>query len=186
MTKLITKFIALTLLLICFLPIIITGFYIKLVSNGPIIYWSKRVGKNNKIFLMPKLRTMEVGTSAIATHLMDNPNKYLIKNGHFIRRLSIDELPQLFSIIKGDINFIGPRPALYNEKDLIEGRKKRGIDKIKPGITGWAQVNGRDNISIRKKIELDHFYLKNMSSKLDLIIIIKTFLNVVSQKDVKH
>lgn len=170
------------LLFILLLPVIIfTSIYIFLVDGFPIIFSQKRAGINNSYFSIYKLRTMKKNTPDIATDkLTYDP---FIFGGQFLRKLSLDELPQLLNIIKGDINFIGPRPALYNQTDLINKRKSLGISKLKPGITGWAQVNGRDNISEKDKIKFDFYYLENKSFKLNLNIILKTFLKVLTAKD---
>ncbi len=156
--------------LLCFLsiPILVVGLMVKLTSKGPVLYWSDRVGINNTIFRMPKFRTMRINTPAVATHLMKNSDVYLTPIGSFLRKFSLDELPQLYSVLKGDISFVGPRPALYNQDDLIELRTKKGIDKLIPGITGWAQVNGRDELPIPIKVEFDEYYLKNRSFFFDL------------------
>jgi len=174
--------------LLCFLsiPILIIGLMVKMTSKGPMLYWSDRVGINNKIFGMPKFRTMRIDTPAVATHLMKNPGKYLTSIGFFLRKLSLDELPQLYSIVKGNISFVGPRPALYNQADLIELRTNKGIDKIIPGITGWAQVNGRDELLISIKVEFDEYYLKNRSFLFDLKILLMTFMKVLKREGVSH
>jgi O-antigen biosynthesis protein WbqP len=167
--------------LLCFLsvPIFIVGLFVKLTSRGAVIYWSDRVGINNSIFRMPKFRTMRIDTPAVATHLMKNPDIYLTPVGSFLRKFSLDELPQLYSILKGDISFVGPRPALYNQDDLVELRTGKGIHKLIPGITGWAQVNGRDELPIPVKVEFDEYYLKNRSFLFDLKILWMTFMRVV-------
>jgi O-antigen biosynthesis protein WbqP len=174
--------------LLCFLsvPIIIVALMVKLTSEGPVLYWSDRVGINNGIFRMPKLRTMRADAPAVATHLMENPEAYLTPIGSFLRKFSLDELPQLYSILKGDISFVGPRPALFNQDDLVELRTGKGIHKLIPGITGWAQVNGRDELSIPIKVEFDEYYLKNRSFLFDLRILLMTFLNVVRREGVAH
>jgi len=174
--------------LLCFLsvPIFIVGLIVKLTSNGPVLYWSDRVGINNSIFRMPKFRTMRIDTPAVATHLMRNPDSYLTSVGSFLRKFSLDELPQLYSILKGDISFVGPRPALYNQDDLVELRNEKGIHRLIPGITGWAQVNGRDELPIPVKVEFDEYYLKNRSFLLDLKILLMTFIQVVKRQGVKH
>ncbi len=174
--------------LLCFLsvPIIAVALMVKLTSEGPVLYWSDRVGINNSIFRMPKFRTMRIDTPAVATHLMKNPDIYLTPIGSFLRKFSLDELPQLYSIIKGDISFVGPRPALYNQDDLVEFRTEKGIHKLIPGVTGWAQVNGRDELPIPVKVEFDEFYLKNRSFLLDLKILLMTFVKVVRREGVKH
>ena len=159
---------------------------IRLTSKGPAIYWSDRVGKKNKIFKMPKFRSMLTDTPAVATHLLDNPDAYLSPIGRFLRRSSIDELPQLFSVLKGDMSFVGPRPALYNQEDLIALRTEKGVDKLLPGITGWAQVNGRDELSIPDKVALDVEYLKRKSFWFDIKILWMTFLKVVKRDGVDH
>ena len=174
--------------LLCFLSvqIIFVGLFVKLTSEGPVLYWSNRVGINNSIFRMPKFRTMRIDTPAIATHLMKNPESYLTPIGPFLRKFSLDELPQLYSILKGDISFVGPRPALYNQDDLVELRTKKGIHRLIPGITGWAQVNGRDELPIPVKVEFDEYYLKNRSFLLDLKILLMTVIKVLSREGVKH
>jgi len=159
---------------------------VKLISPGPVLYWSDRVGINNSIFRMPKFRTMRIDTPVVATHLMKNPGKYLTSIGLFLRKFSLDELPQLYSIVKGDISFVGPRPALYNQADLIELRTNKGVDKIIPGITGWAQVSGRDELPIPIKVEFDEYYLKNRSLFFDFKILLKTFVKVIRREGVRH
>lgn len=174
--------------LLCLLsvPIFVVGLMVKLTSKGPVLYWSDRVGRNNEIFKMPKFRTMLVDTPAVATHLMKNPDAYLTPIGSFLRKFSLDELPQLYSILKGDISFVGPRPALYNQDDLIALRTKKGIDKLIPGITGWAQVNGRDDLPIPVKVEFDEYYLKNRSFLFDMKILWMTLVKVVRREGVTH
>ena len=186
MTEIIERIIALFLGLILLPIIFFFGLLIKLVSDGPIIHWSKRIGKENRPFFMPKLRTMVHNAPQVATHLVKDPKSKLIIIGPFLRKFSIDELPQFYSVVRGDISFFGPRPALFNQHDLIDLRTNYDIHKIKPGITGWAQVNGRDNLTIKEKVELDKFYLKNKSMKLNIIILIKTLLKVFFSNDVKH
>jgi O-antigen biosynthesis protein WbqP len=159
---------------------------VHLSSKGSALYWSDRVGKNNKIFKMPKFRSMLTSTPAVATHLLDNPDAYLSPIGGFLRRSSLDELPQLFSVLKGDMSFVGPRPALYNQDDLIALRTERGVDKLLPGITGWAQVNGRDELSIPDKVELDVEYLNHQSFWFDIKILWMTFLKVMKRDGVSH
>ena len=159
---------------------------IRLTSKGPSLYWSDRVGKNNKIFKMPKFRSMLTDAPAVATHLLDNPDSYLSPIGGFLRRSSLDELPQLFSVLKGDMSFVGPRPALYNQEDLIALRIEKGVDKLLPGITGWAQVNGRDELSIADKVALDVEYLNRQSFWFDMKILWMTFLKVVKRDGVSH
>ena len=172
-----------TLLAISMLLIAIA---IRLTSKGSVLYWSDRIGKKNKIFKMPKFRSMLTDTPAVATHLLNNPNSYLSPIGGFLRLSSLDELPQLFSVLKGDMSFVGPRPALYNQDDLISLRTKRGVDKLLPGITGWAQVNGRDELSISDKVALDVEYLNRQSFWFDIKILWMTFLKVVRRDGVSH
>jgi len=159
---------------------------IRLTSKGPSLYWSDRVGKKNKIFKMPKFRSMLADTPVIATHLLDDPNSYLSPIGSFLRLSSLDELPQLFSVLKGDMSFVGPRPALYNQDDLISLRTEKGVDKLLPGITGWAQVNGRDELSIPDKVALDVEYLNRQSFWFDMKILWMTFLKVIKRDGVLH
>ena len=166
--------------------ILIIALMVKLLSKGPALYWSDRVGINNSIFKMPKFRTMYIDAPEMATHLMVDPSLYLTPIGMFLRKLSLDELPQLYSILKGDISFVGPRPALYNQDDLIKLRTEKGIHKIIPGITGWAQVNGRDEISIPKKVDFDEYYLRNRSLFFDLKILMSTFIKVVKTENIAH
>ena len=167
-------------------PMLIIAVLVKVTSKGPVLYWSDRVGINNSIFRMPKFRTMRINTPAVATHLMNNPDAFLTPVGSFLRRFSLDELPQLYSILKGDISFVGPRPALYNQDDLIELRTGKGIHKLIPGITGWAQVNGRDELPIPVKVGFDEYYLKNRSFIFDLKILWMTLIKVVRREGVRH
>jgi len=159
---------------------------IKFSSKGPVLYWSSRVGVNNKLFNMPKFRSMKEDTPIIATHLIIRPEEYLTRIGRFIRRSSLDELPQLYSIIKGDMSFVGPRPALFNQDDLIALRSKKGIDKLLPGVTGLAQINGRDELSISEKVIFEIEYLENRSFWLDLKIIFMTFIKVINNNGISH
>ena len=164
----------------------IVALMVKLTSAGPVIYWSDRVGKGNVIFRMPKFRTMLVDAPAVATHLLGDPARYLTPIGSFLRKSSLDELPQLWSIISGDMSFVGPRPALFNQYDLIELRTQRGVDSLLPGLTGWAQINGRDELPIPDKVRLDEEYLRNRSFTVDLKIMLLTFLKVVRREGVSH
>ena len=168
------------------IPIVLIALSIKLTSKGNVIYWSNRVGIKNKIFKMPKFRSMNIEAPEIASHLMDNPDDYLIPVGKFLRRNSLDELPQLFSILKGDMTFVGPRPALYNQYDLIDLRHNSGINELIPGVTGWAQVNGRDKISIIEKVRLDEEYLNKKSFLFDVKIIWLTLIRIIKKKDISH
>jgi O-antigen biosynthesis protein WbqP len=171
---------------ILLLPMLLVAFLVKLTSKGPILYWSDRVGQYNKIFEMPKFRTMRVNTPTVATHLMVDAEQHLTPVGSFLRKTSLDELPQLWSILVGTMSFVGPRPALFNQDDLIRLRAEKGIDKLVPGLTGWAQVNGRDELSIQVKVGLDHEYKKNQSFCFDLYILWKTFLEVFQGDGVSH
>jgi len=169
--------------------LLITFIVIITTSSGPALYWSKRVGQYNKLFSMPKFRSMRVGTPQIATHLMNqqsNPNGFLTPVGSFIRRTSLDELPQLWSVLKGDMSIVGPRPALFNQEDLIALRTEYGVHTLKPGITGWAQINGRDEIPIPQKVALDAYYLEHQSLFLDIKIILLTAVKVLRRDNITH
>jgi len=166
-----------------------TFLLVKLTSKGPALYWSKRVGQGNQLFNMPKFRSMQIDTPALATHVLNqqgNAQQYLTPIGGFIRKTSLDELPQLWSVLKGDMSIVGPRPALFNQDDLIELRTQYHIETIKPGITGWAQINGRDELPIPDKVKLDYFYYKNRSFSFDCKVIILTFLKVIKRDGVSH
>ncbi len=187
MVKRIFDFLFALFLIILILPIIlIVTILVWLTSSGPALYWSKRVGINNQIFYMPKFRTMRVNTPQLATHLLQEPQKFLTPIGQFLRKTSLDEIPQLYSILKGDMSFVGPRPALFNQDDLISLRVEKKIHLIKPGLTGWAQINGRDELPIPIKVGYDEVYLKNQSFLFDLKIIFKTFIKVVRKEGVSH
>lgn len=168
------------------IPMLLIALLVKATSKGPVLFWSDRVGKNNIIFKMPKFRTMQVNTPPLATHLLTNPEQYFTPVGRFLRKLSLDELPQLLSILKGEMSFVGPRPALFNQDDLIQLRTNKNIHSITPGLTGWAQVNGRDDLPIPTKVELDEFYFKHRSFRLDMKTLSMTFLNVISRKGIRH
>jgi len=168
------------------LPTVALALLIKLSSNGPVLYWSDRIGKQNAIFKMPKFRTMKVGTPAVASHLLSDSSQYLTPMGSFLRKTSIDELPQLWSIMKGDMSFVGPRPALFNQNDLIALRIQYGVDALLPGLTGWAQVNGRDELSISDKVRYDLEYLQKRSFWFDMKILGLTFLKVFFRSGVSH
>ena len=177
---------ALLALLVLLGPIILVAVAVRLCSKGPALYWSNRVGRHNKIFKMPKFRSMRVGTPAVATHLLADPDSYLTPIGSFLRRSSLDELPQLWCIIRGDMSFVGPRPALFNQDDLIALRTQYGIDALLPGLTGWAQINGRDELPIPDKVALDLEYLQKHSVGFDLIIVIRTFIKVILHANISH
>ena len=172
--------------LILFIPVVLVALLVRLTSAGPALYWSDRVGKNNTIFKMPKFRSMRVGTPAVATHLLADAHSHLTPVGNFLRKSSLDELPQLWSIIRGDMSFVGPRPALFNQDDLIALRTQYGVEKLPPGLTGWAQVNGRDELPIPEKVKLDVEYLQQQSLPFDIKIIVLTFLKVVRRDGITH
>ena len=172
---------------VCLLiPALVVAALVRLTSAGPILYWSDRVGRNNKIFKMPKFRSMKIETPAVATHLLSDPDQYLTPVGSFLRKSSLDEIPQLLSIIKGDMSFVGPRPALYNQHDLIALRTQSGVHHLMPGLTGWAQINGRDELPIPQKVAMDIEYLKNKSFFFDLKIIVLTAVKVLRRDNVTH
>jgi O-antigen biosynthesis protein WbqP len=167
-------------------PMLLIAIAIRLTSKGPSLYWSDRIGKNNGIFKMPKFRSMTIDTPAVATHLLNNTDTYVSLFGGFLRRTSLDELPQLFSVLKGDMSFVGPRPALSNQDDLIALRTQKDVNKLLPGITGWAQVNGRDELSITDKVAFDLEYLNRQSFWFDMKILWVTFLKVIKRDGVSH
>lgn len=175
--------IAATMLLV---PLVVVAVLVRLTSPGPAFYWSDRVGRHNKIFKMPKFRSMRVGTPAVATHLLANPKAHLTPIGSFLRKSSLDELPQLWSILVGDMSFVGPRPALFNQHDLIELRTQKNVHTVMPGLTGWAQVNGRDELPIPQKVALDAEYLQRQGFWFDIKILWLTFLKVVQRDGVSH
>jgi len=177
---------SLTALLILLPLILIVSIAIKITSRGPVLYWSDRVGVNNALFKMPKFRTMRMDTPALPTHLMTNANLYLTPIGPFLRRTSLDEIPQILSILKGDMSFVGPRPALFNQDDLVALRTECGVHLLTPGLTGWAQINGRDSLPIPDKVLLDKEYLQRQSFLFDIYIFIKTFFKIFLEKDVSH
>lgn len=168
------------------LPIALLAALVRLTSPGPVLYWSDRVGRHNTIFRMPKFRSMRLGTPAVATHLLSDPHSHLTPIGSFLRKSSLDELPQLWSILKGDMSFVGPRPALFNQDDLIELRTRCGVHRLVPGLTGWAQVNGRDELPIPDKVMLDVEYLQRQSLWFDLRILWLTFVKVLRRDGVSH
>ena len=186
MKRLFDFVLAVVLLFFLVMPIILIAIAVIFTSKGGVLYWSKRIVKNNEIFTMPKFRSMLTDTPVMATHLLNNPDSYLSPIGGFLRRSSLDELPQLFSVLKGDMSFVGPRPALFNQDDLIALRTNKGVDKLLPGITGWAQVNGRDELSIPDKVALDAEYLERQSLWFDVRILWMTFLKVVKRDGVSH
>lgn len=177
---------ALVVSAIFLLPLLLLGLVVRLTSSGPALYWSDRVGRDNKIFRMPKLRSMRIGTPAVATHLLTSAESHLTPVGGFLRKSSLDELPQLWSILSGDMSLVGPRPALYNQNDLIALRTEQGVHQLVPGLTGWAQINGRDELPIAEKVKLDVEYLHRKSLAFDLKIIWLTFLKVLRRDGVSH
>jgi Sugar transferases involved in lipopolysaccharide synthesis len=175
------------LALIALSPVLLaTALAVRFTSSGPILYWSKRVGAHSRLFSMPKFRSMRVDTPALATHLLTRPEQYLTPIGSLLRKTSLDELPQLWSILKGDMSLVGPRPALFNQDDLMEQRRRVGVDRLVPGLTGWAQINGRDEIPIPQKVALDAYYLTHQSFLLDLRILLRTALQVVRRDGISH
>lgn len=186
MKRLFDIFFSILLAMLFIFPVIIIAIFVSITSKGPVIYWSNRVGKHNKIFRMPKFRTMIITTPNIATHLLEKPETFLSPIGGFLRSTSLDEIPQLFSVIKGDMSLVGPRPALFNQKNLISNRTEKGIDSLLPGITGWAQINGRDELSIDDKVAFDLEYMHRRSFWFDLKILSLTALKVLKRINVNH
>ncbi len=179
-------FFSLCLIILLFFPMIIIAILIIYTSSGPAIHWSNRIGRNNTIFQMPKFRTMKLETPDVATHLLSNANLYITRLGNFLRKTSLDELPQLWSILIGHMSFIGYRPALHNQYDLIKLRSDAKIDKYKPGVTGWAQIKGRDMLTIVEKVELEKIYYKNRSIQIDIYILFSTILKIFKIENIKH
>jgi O-antigen biosynthesis protein WbqP len=186
MKRLMDILICTALTVVGMLPLVVIGTIVRTSSPGPALYWSRRIGRENHEFLMPKFRTMRVDTPQLATHLLDNPDQYLTPIGKFLRKTSLDELPQLYSVLKGDMSLVGPRPALFNQHDLVELRTKQDIHHLSPGVTGWAQVCGRDDLSIEKKVSFDHDYLLNRSIFLDMKILFLTVRNVFRKEGIHH
>jgi len=186
MKRLFDLVLGLVLAIVLLIPILVVALTVRWTSKGPVLYWSDRVGRNNLIFKMPKFRSMHVETPAVATHLLSNPNDYLTPIGSFLRSSSLDELPQVWSILVGDMSFVGPRPALFNQDDLIALRTAKGIHELMPGLTGWAQVNGRDELPISQKVELDAEYLQHQSLLFDFKILWMTVLKVLTRDGVSH
>ena len=172
-------------ILLC-VPLCVVAILVWRTSPGPILYWSDRVGRHNHLFRMPKFRSMRMGTPAVATHLLQSPESYLTPIGGFLRKTSLDELPQLWSILRGDMSFVGPRPALFNQNDLIALRTAQGVDTLVPGLTGWAQINGRDELPIPEKVALDVEYLRRQSLWFDIRIIVLTAIKVIRRDNVTH
>ena len=172
--------------LILFVPVLLVAIAVRLTSKGPVLYWSDRVGRNNALFKTPKFRSMRVGTPAVATHLLVDVRSHLTPIGSFLRKSSLDELPQLWSILAGDMSFVGPRPALFNQQDLIALRTEYGVHTLAPGLTGWAQVNGRDELPIAEKVKLDVVYMQRRSPWFDILILCLTFVKVLRRDGVSH
>lgn len=186
MKRLFDVIVAVFLLILLLIPMIVVSILIKLTSRGHVLYWSERVGRNNANFRMPKFRSMRIDTPPVATHLLDEPDKYITTVGRFIRKTSLDELPQILSVLKGDMSFVGPRPALFNQDDLVALRTSKGIHTLIPGITGWAQINGRDELPIPIKVDYDLYYMQHRSLMFDLKILVMTLSNVIIGKGVTH
>jgi O-antigen biosynthesis protein WbqP len=186
MKRLFDLVLASTLTILCAGPLIVVALAIRLTSSGRALYWSDRVGRDNRIFKMPKFRSMRTDTPAVATHLLDNPQSFLTPIGSFLRRSSLDELPQIWSVLVGDMSFVGPRPALYNQDDLIALRTERQVHTLVPGLTGWAQVNGRDELPIPVKVDLDVEYMQKQSFFFDLYVLYLTFIKVLGRDGVTH
>jgi O-antigen biosynthesis protein WbqP len=186
MKRLFDLILALITATILLIPMMLVATLVKFTSKGPVLYWSDRVGRNNEIFRMPKFRSMQIDTPAVATHLLDDPDRYLTSIGRFLRRTSLDELPQLWSIFIGDMSFVGPRPALFNQDDLIALRSQCGVHNLLPGLTGWAQVNGRDELPIPQKVKLDVEYMQKKSFGFDLYVMWLTFIKVMLGDGVSH
>jgi len=186
MKRVLDLVLALCALALLAIPIALVALVVRLTSPGPVLYWSSRVGRHNRLFRMPKFRSMRTGTPAVATHLLTDPAQWLTPVGSFLRRSSLDELPQLWSILCGDMSFVGPRPALFNQNDLIALRSAAGVDQLLPGLTGWAQINGRDELPIAEKVRLDIEYLHRRSLAFDLQILWRTALKVVRRDGVSH
>jgi len=177
---------AMVIAVVLLFPSLFIAFLIKLTSKGPVLHWSKRMGKDNKTFFMPKFRTMKLNTPNIATHKLKDPNQFITSIGILLRKSSLDEVPQIFSVLIGDMKLVGPRPALFNQHDLIKLRRQKGISKLKPGITGWAQVNGRDELSVTEKVKYDEEYLARASLLIDIYIIWLTIIKSVKKDGISH
>lgn len=186
MKRLLDLFLSIAAALVLLVPILLVALAVRLSSKGPALYWSDRVGRYNRIFKMPKFRSMKIDTPAVATHLLSNPDAYLTPIGSFLRKSSLDELPQIWSILKGDMSLVGPRPALFNQDDLIALRTKQNVHTLVPGLTGWAQVNGRDELPIPEKVKLDAEYMRRQSLQFDIWILWLTFVKVLRRDGVSH
>ena len=173
-------------LAVALIPLLAVGVIVRLTSPGPALHWSRRVGRDNHVFLMPKFRTMRIDTPQVATHLLTEPERWVTPIGRFLRRTSLDELPQLWSVLKGDMSLVGPRPALFNQDDLVALRTEAGVERLRPGVTGWAQVNGRDELPIPEKVGFDIEYLVRQNLLFDLMIIFETVKQALQSKGVSH
>ncbi len=176
----------LALLVLMAIPLTLLAITVRLNSRGPALYWSQRVGRDNILFTMPKFRSMRVNTPVVATHLLEDPSRWLTPIGSFLRKTSLDELPQLWNILRGEMSFVGPRPALFNQQDLIEARTNAGVHLLRPGLTGWAQIHGRDEISVDEKVALDTHYLRHRSMRLDFYILALTAFRVLRRDGISH
>jgi O-antigen biosynthesis protein WbqP len=186
MKRLFDIILALIAAAVLLVPFVLVYLAVRLTSRGPALFWSDRIGQHNALFKMPKFRSMHVGTLVVATHLLSNPKNYLTPIGSFLRKSSLDELPQLWSVLRGDMSFVGPRPALFNQYDLIKLRTVSGIHRLKPGLTGWAQVNGRDNLTIKEKVAFDKGYMTKKSFVFDLKILYLTFIKIIRREGIRH
>lgn len=186
MKRLLDLLLALAAMVVLLVPFCLLALVVKLTSPGPVLYWSARVGRHNRLFQMPKLRTMRVDTPVVATHLLDNPDQFLTPVGGFLRKSSLDELPQLWCIVRGDMSIVGPRPALFNQHNLIAMRTTVGVDAVRPGLTGWAQVNGRDELPLPEKVRYDQDYLRLQSLAFDAKVILLTLLKVLRRDGIVH
>lgn len=184
--RIIDMLLALVATVVFIFPILVVALLVRITSPGPVLYWSDRVGRKNTIFRMPKFRTMQVNSPVVATHLLSNPDQYLTPIGGFLRKTSLDELPQLWSILKGDMSVVGPRPALFNQDDLVALRTQHGVHVLTPGLTGWAQINGRDELAIPDKVAFDVEYMQRQSLWFDITIMWRTFIKVIQRDGVTH
>jgi len=186
MKRVVDVVLSLTAAVILFLPFVLLALLVRLTSRGPALYWSDRVGRDNRIFRMPKLRTMRIDTPVVATHLLTDPDRFLTPIGGFLRKSSLDEIPQLWCIVKGDMSVVGPRPALFNQHNLIAMRTSHGVHTVRPGLTGWAQVNGRDELPLPEKVRLDVIYLQQQSFAFDVKVILMTLVKVLRRDGIVH
>ncbi len=186
MKRIFDLFLVLALLVLLAIPLALLAVTVRMNSRGPALYWSPRIGRNNILFSMPKFRSMRVDTPVVATHLLEDPSRWLTSIGSFLRKTSLDELPQLWNILRGEMSFVGPRPALFNQHALIEARTSVGVHLLRPGLTGWAQIHGRDEVSVAEKVALDAHYLRHRSMRLDFYIIAMTAHKVLRRDGISH